>query len=171
MREVVVKQHAFQRFLERVSKKTATEVRQIDAIHWYTEAIMNGRELGKAGRGCTNVLYRGHVIVYDKSKHEVITAKPYHPTYDDESLFYEIKDEVNQLVTKQLVKQMKPIQRQQKELLIQMHESEINKLRARNPKIQKSIGIKIDNLKEEIETLEKQILGVKQVALTYNVDL
>ncbi|SDK81781.1 hypothetical protein SAMN05216216_11069 [Lacicoccus qingdaonensis] len=69
----------------------------------------------------------------------------------------ELADEIQEIVSKRVDKQLKPLKREYRTKAIKMHEAEIKRLKSYNPKSIETISGEIEQLKDEVSILKHKI--------------
>lgn len=172
LKKMTVTNHSLDRYIERVHKGQVTNKTVDEANQWFTLAIEAGEALDiPDAKGMTHYIYQGHTVVYEKSKNKVITVKPYKPFYDKDSGYHDIKDEMSVLVTRKLMKNIKVLKHQHRQLMIAIHKEEIKRLSVFNPNTQDAIARKVFKLQQEVAQIENKIKSVELVAEQYGAQL
>lgn len=159
-----VSQHAIQRYQERAGGRGKGDVLRHNALKWYNEYIPQSECLGVFDDGHTHYRYKQYEIVV-AADDRVVTLSFY--TGVGTSLVDEVSDAVKSKITRLI----KPYKKAYKELQIEMHEAEIRRLRALNPKVQEKIANTITGINREITTVQNRIHDLEKLAKKYGVEV
>lgn len=159
-----VSTHAIQRYKERCGGRGKGDVLAFNAKKYVNEYIPKSECLGVYNDGHTH--YRFKQIEFVVSKENVVVTISFY-TGVTQSLVEEVSDAVKTKIQRLL----KPYKKAYKELQIEMHEAEIRRLKACNPKTQQRIAEVITDINREIVTVSNHIHDLEQLAKKYEVEV
>ncbi|MCU7556588.1 hypothetical protein [Macrococcus capreoli] len=162
--EYEVSKHAIQRYKERCGGRGKGDVLAFNAKKWCNEYIPQSECLGVYEDGHTHYRFKQMEIVVSK-ENVVITISFY------TGVTQTLVEEVSDAVKTKIMRLLKPYKKAYKELQIEMHEAEIRRLKARNPKVQERIAEVITDINREIITVSNHIHDLETLAKTYNVEV
>lgn len=172
LKKLKVTHHAYERYIERVLQGRVGKGTVETANKWFKEALTTGEKLEiPDDRGSTHYAYQGHTVVYERKSNRIITVKPYQPYFDEDSGYHDIKDEMSAIISKKLMKNLKTLRYQYRQLMIAVHTEEIKRLSVYNPNTQDTIARKVFKLQEKVVLVENKIRSVELVAEQYGIQL
>lgn len=159
-----VSKHAVHRYQERCGGRGKGEVLRHNAVKWANTYIPQAECLGVFADGHVHYRYKQYEIIVSK-ENVVVTISFY------TGITSALVDEVSDAIKTKIAKLLKPYRRMHRELLIEMHEAEIRKLRVFNPQTQERIAEVITDINREINTVQNHIHDLEQLASKYGVEV
>ena len=142
--------HALVRIRQRVELKYAKgKVTMEDAKAWLNSSMQYAKLTKIDEEGRRHYKFKNYNIICVGCK--VVTVS----YYKDASR--EIIEDLQDILTKRVDKELKPLKRQYRETAIKMHEAEIKRLKSYNPKSIESITREINTLRDELSIMEHKI--------------
>ncbi|AVP37465.1 hypothetical protein [Staphylococcus felis] len=160
MRQLNLTNHAYQRYLERVSDSS----KRHEAANKLSQLVSTAKERSIDETGKTTYYAKGLAIVVSEDGYNVLTV--YRKTrFDDCDLF----ENIIEIVKREVYKEERYLNGKKRSLLIEMHEAEIRKLKVFNPETQSIIQNKIDFIKTEISNINDKLRQAKDVSKKFGL--
>lgn len=160
--------HAMERYAERVSRVGyGKQSFRKQAEEWAEANVPKSTSLGKKADG--HLHYRiDNMELVVSTDDQLITILDVDPDLD---IIDDIVHAVSDGIKRQLERTIRPYRRMQRELLIEMHEREISRLKVFNPETQDIIGGKISEVQSQLTEVEAKLRSIQRLASKYGVDI
>lgn len=159
-----VTNHAVLRGRERVGLKgTGNKLRE-NVVDWCNRVIPQSEFIGECEEGHSNYRFREFKIVVSKDN-SVITISYYN------GIDYGLAEEINGMIRKKLLKELKTRKHELRKTEIFMHETEIKRLKSYNPKSVETIEKELQVIKKNLSVLRNRVDDIDRLAKRYKITL
>lgn len=158
-----VTNHAYERYLLRVNKYGNRD----QARTWLASALNKAKFVKKQEDLNEVYVYGKHKLIIDKHLNIVTILSTDDIDWDS---IEDTRDDITKYVTNKLKREVRPLVKRRKELQVSIYEAEINKIRARSPKIKANIQEKIDTLINDKNKTTNKMEGIVKTAKKYYID-
>lgn len=163
-----ISNHAMERYAERVSRVGYGKQsfrKQVE--EWAKANVPKATYLGKKADGHYHYRLDNLELVVSTDNY-LVTILDVDPDFD---IIDDIVTAVSDGIKRQLERTIRPYKRMQRELLIEMHEREIDRLKVYNPETQEIIGGKINEVQTQLTEVEAKLRSIQRLASKYGVDI
>lgn len=157
--------HAVERYQTRVGVYVDEDQLRAHATEWFNKVMKVAEYVGNGRNETLMYRYQQYLIIVDKDERDVVTLSYYNQG------FSEVAKEITANIRKQLQEAIAPKRELERELLIEMHQEEIARLRCTDRRRLPEINSNLAEINRNIMSVRHAISDIELIAAANNVEL
>lgn len=157
--------HAVERYKTRVGGRGNDEQLRHHATEWFNRAMKVAEYLGKGRNDTLMYRYKQYLIIVSGDGENIVTISYYNQSYS------EVVKEITTTLRESILATLDPLRQQERELLIEMHRREINRLECDEEHLMHVIEHGIESVNRRIMAVQHSIYDLEKLAEVNDITL